>query len=185
MAGEERLMNDASLMMIHQAWTRAVGNADDFRKLADDLDKITQGSIEAYKLRVNISEEKIWELIKAETWILPSEALEWGFATEIITPAETNQAAASAGKALINLVKNYRNAIAASGAIAFPKDKLNEILEEIRALKASHSTQNTQPASMQEPNPEPDSQPAPEPAPEPAPAPQQNKIFNFMAALFR
>ena len=46
MAGEERLMNDASLMMIHQAWTRAVGNADDFRKLADDLDKITQGSIE-------------------------------------------------------------------------------------------------------------------------------------------
>ena len=69
--------------------------------------------------------------------------------------------------------------------IAFPKDKLNEILEEIRALKASHSTQNTQPASIQEPNPEPDSQPAPEPEPEPEPAPQENKLINFMAALFR
>ena len=59
MAGEERYMNDASLLMIHNAWTRVTGNAAELRKYADDLDKITQGSIEAYKARATISEEKI------------------------------------------------------------------------------------------------------------------------------
>jgi len=108
MAGEERLMNDASLLMIHNAWTRAEGNADWLRKVADDLEKITQGSIEAYMARVNISEEKVKELLDAETWILPSEALEWGFATGIIQAAETNKAAASARKLLYSIVSGQK-----------------------------------------------------------------------------
>lgn len=109
MAGEERLMNDASLLMIHNAWTRALGNASELRKIADDLEKITQGSIEAYKSRANISEEKIKELMDAETWILPNEALEWGFATGIIPAVQTNKAAASVRKALFSLLVKGRN----------------------------------------------------------------------------
>lgn len=106
MAGEERLMNDASLLMIHNAWTYVSGNANELRKYADDLEKITQGSIEAYKARATIDEDKIKEMMDAETWILPSEAVEWGFATDVIAATETDKAAASARKALFNLVHN-------------------------------------------------------------------------------
>lgn len=105
MAGDERIMSNSSLLMVHNAWMYTAGNAAQLRKDADDLEKITQASIEAYKSRVNISEEEIKELLDNETWILPSEALEMGFATSIVGEKINEKAAASAKKALFNLVK--------------------------------------------------------------------------------
>ncbi len=105
MAGDERIMNNASLLMVHNAWMWTAGNADQLRKDADDLDKITQASIEAYKSRVNISEDEIKKLLDEETWILPSEALEMGFATAIVGEATTSKAAASARKSLFTLIR--------------------------------------------------------------------------------
>ena len=105
MAGDERIMNNASLLMVHNAWMYTAGNAEELRKDADDLDKITQASIEAYKSRVNISEDEIKELLDNETWILPSEALEMGFATTIVGETASEKFAASARKALFNLVR--------------------------------------------------------------------------------
>jgi ATP-dependent Clp protease protease subunit len=104
MAGDERIMNNASLLMIHNAWTCACGNANDFRKQADDLDVITQASIEAYKSGINITEDELKELLDAETWLLPADALEKGFATSIVGESATDKVAASARKALFTLV---------------------------------------------------------------------------------
>ena len=83
MAGSRRVMSPASLLMIHNAWTIAMGNAADLRKTADDIETITQASVEAYKRGASISEEEIKALMDAETWILPAQAVEYGFATEI------------------------------------------------------------------------------------------------------
>ena len=83
MAGSRRVMSPASLLMIHNAWTRAMGNAADLRKTADDIETITQASVEAYKRGASIPEEEIKALMDAETWILPTQAVEYGFATEI------------------------------------------------------------------------------------------------------
>ena len=51
-------------------------------KTADDLEKITSASIGAYMEHVNISEDKLKELLDAETWLSADEAVEMGFATE-------------------------------------------------------------------------------------------------------
>lgn len=83
MAGDKRIMSPASLLMIHNAWTIAMGNASALRKTADDIETITQASVEAYKRGAKISEEEIKALMDAETWILPSDAVAWGFATDI------------------------------------------------------------------------------------------------------
>jgi hypothetical protein len=83
MAGTERIMSNASLLMIHNAWTYGMGNADELRKLADDMDIITSASVEAYKERSTLSEKKIKELMSAESWITPKDAVKWGFATGI------------------------------------------------------------------------------------------------------
>jgi ATP-dependent Clp protease protease subunit len=106
MAGDERIMNEASLLMIHNAWMYTAGNAEQLRKDADDLDIITQASIAAYKNRMNITEDELKKLLDSETWLLPSEALEKGFATSIVVEEKTNKAAASAHKALFSLVKD-------------------------------------------------------------------------------
>lgn len=83
MAGDRRVMSPASLLMVHNAWTYARGNAEQLRKAANDIETITKALIEAYKDVATISEKKIKELLDEETWILPADAMAYGFATEI------------------------------------------------------------------------------------------------------
>ena len=75
MAGDERIINEASLLMIHNAWSCACGNSAKLRKEAEDLDKITQASVNAYMNRVNITEDEIKDLMDKETWITAEEAV--------------------------------------------------------------------------------------------------------------
>lgn len=88
MAGDERIMSNASLLMIHNPWTYTEGNAQELRKTAEDLDKMSQASVNAYLEHVNITEEEVKSLLDAETWLTPQEALDNGFATSIIGEAE-------------------------------------------------------------------------------------------------
>ena len=83
MAGDERRMNKASLLMIHNAWTLTEGNAEELRKQADDLDKITSASVAAYLTHVKLSKPKLRKMMDAETWLTPKEAVRYGFATAI------------------------------------------------------------------------------------------------------
>ena len=89
-AGSTRIQPKTALIMIHNAWTYGEGNANYFRKLAEDLDTITQPSVEAYKAVSNLSEDEIKSLMDNESWITAEEALEWGFATDIEEP-DANQ----------------------------------------------------------------------------------------------
>jgi ATP-dependent Clp protease protease subunit len=107
MAGDERVMNEASLLMIHNAWTWASGNAAELRKQADDLEKITQASVEAYKAHSSLKEDEIKALMDAETWILPEEALEYGFATSI-SKSENGKASQNAFKQLFDIIKAHQ-----------------------------------------------------------------------------
>lgn len=83
MAGAQRIMPRSSLLMIHNAWTYASGNAEDLRKAADDLEKITKPSIEIYKSVSSLDEKEIKKMMDEETWITADEALSYGFATAI------------------------------------------------------------------------------------------------------
>lgn len=96
MAGDERIMYPASLLMIHNAWTYASGNADDLRKAAEDLEIISNVAASAYREKVKISDEELSDLLKNETWIPPDSAVEWGFATSIVEQTQSAKAVASA-----------------------------------------------------------------------------------------
>ena len=121
MAGDERVMNESSLLMIHNAWTRATGNAEELRKQADDLEKITQASVEAYKAHSNLKEEDIKALMDAETWILPEEAFEYGFATKVERTAKEN-ANQGAWVQLFNIIKAHQAAEPKEPVQAEPKE---------------------------------------------------------------
>ena len=107
MAGDERIMNESSLLMIHNAWTYAMGNSAELRKQADDLEKITQASVEAYKAHSSLSEKEIKKLMDNESWILPEEALSYGFATTI-DKTENENANQSAWLQLFNIIKAHQ-----------------------------------------------------------------------------
>ena len=89
MAGDKRIMRNASLLMIHNAWSTVAGNAEELRKTADDLE-----------------DEKLEALLAAESWIDPEEAVEWGFATGIAQDEEQkNEAYSSAFQSIRNALR--------------------------------------------------------------------------------
>ena len=95
MAGDSRVMNEASLLMIHNAWSYAAGNAEELRKEADDLDTVTQLSKQVYLAATDLSEDELAQWMDAETFIDSKTALQRGFATSVI-PIESNHASQSA-----------------------------------------------------------------------------------------
>ena len=61
MAGDEIIMPANSYLMIHKAWTYAMGNANDLRETADRLENIEQTIVDTYMENVaeNIPEDDI------------------------------------------------------------------------------------------------------------------------------
>ncbi len=108
LAGEERVMCEASFLMIHNAWGVSCGNAAEMRKYADDLEKVTQASIEIYKANSTLSEEEIKELMAKETILYSDEALEYGFATKVEN-SESNGKNQSGRKWLMDILKKYKD----------------------------------------------------------------------------
>lgn len=82
MAGDLVIMPENAMMMIHNPWTMAVGDAEDLRNNADLLDKIKSTMLSAYAKKSGKSEDEISAIMDAETWLTGAEALEAGFADE-------------------------------------------------------------------------------------------------------
>lgn len=105
MAGDTIYMPRNAMMMVHNPWTIVMGNANDLRKQADDLDKIGQSMSESYlsKIGDKIDAQKLQELLNDETWLSAKESVEYGFADELL---EENRAAACVSKKLFAEYKN-------------------------------------------------------------------------------
>ena len=101
MAGDERIMGEASLLMIHNAWSYTSGNADDLRKAADDLETISRAAAEAYRASVSIDDETLDRMLAEESWIAPQDAVNMGFATGIEDYGKSTVPAASARTAIM------------------------------------------------------------------------------------
>ena len=52
MISDKIIMYANSMMMIHNAWTYASGNADQLRKAADDIERINQSMVQHYLTRL-------------------------------------------------------------------------------------------------------------------------------------
>ena len=83
MAGDTIKMAKASFMMIHNPWSFMSGDADELRKEADVLDKISDVFATAYADKTGLGKKQLLTLMKEETWYAPEEAIAAGFANEI------------------------------------------------------------------------------------------------------
>lgn len=88
MCGNQIIMPKSSLMMIHNAWTVAMGNSMELRKQADDLDIINETIKNAYRKKMKISDEKLTELMDNESYISADDCLEYGLCTRIADDVE-------------------------------------------------------------------------------------------------
>lgn len=88
MAGDHISMAENALMMIHNPWGGAIGDADELRKTADVMDKTKQSILSAYVRKTGKPAEEISAMMDAESWFTAEEALEQGFVDEVTDQLE-------------------------------------------------------------------------------------------------
>ena len=81
MAGDEIIMADNALLMIHDPWTLALGSADEMRNTADLLDKIKWSIVTTYRTKTGIDDAELSQMMSNETWLNAEESILKGFAT--------------------------------------------------------------------------------------------------------
>ncbi|MHB0998205.1 MAG: head maturation protease, ClpP-related [Armatimonadota bacterium] len=79
MVGDEIIMPKNSMMMIHNPWSYASGDARDLRKMADTLDQVRETIIAAYQAKTGIDRGQLINLLNAETWMTADQAKGYGF----------------------------------------------------------------------------------------------------------
>lgn len=85
MAGDKVTMGPSSLMMIHNPICSMTGNAKELREQAERLDAQATAARKAYLLKSGdrLSEDRLIELMDAETFLNANECMEIGFCDEI------------------------------------------------------------------------------------------------------
>jgi ATP-dependent Clp protease protease subunit len=105
MCADTIFMPSNAMMMVHNPWSWAVGNAADMRKQADTLDAIGESMKLTYleKAGDKLDAATLTSLLDNETWLSAQDCINYGLADEIL-PA--NQTAASISQ---DLFARYRN----------------------------------------------------------------------------
>ena len=83
LAGDERIASSLSAYYFHQVMVSASGYADDLRAAADEAEKMTEIGINAFVERTGMTADEVRQLMQAETWLTPAQALDYGLATSI------------------------------------------------------------------------------------------------------
>lgn len=79
LAGDEIVMLSNTVLMIHNPWTWAAGNAAELRKVADDLDAWESALRSTYVSRTGKTEDEIKAMLDTETYMTAAKAMEHGF----------------------------------------------------------------------------------------------------------
>jgi len=121
MAGDERLIGPADMLMVHNPLTEVYGYASDLRKVADMLDEVKEAIINAYEIGTGKDREAISRMMDDETYMSASAAIKEGFATGLI-PGKAS------GENVINLAFHRGDIL----------NSTTEAVKRIAAIKAPH-----------------------------------------------
>jgi ATP-dependent protease ClpP protease subunit len=122
MAADKIYIAKNALIMIHNAFTVTAGDAEDFRHMADVLDKVQGSLVTAYKRHSPLSVAKIQAMCDDETWMDSKEAVANGFATNILPDEQDSVAAGIDLSKFAAKFKNVPAPIAARFAGTRPDD---------------------------------------------------------------
>lgn len=109
MAGDRVVVPKNAMVMIHNPWSFAGGEAKDMRKVADLLDKLRDQIALVYSDKTGKDLDELRSLMDEETWMTGEEAVDMGFADET---GEEIQVAASARGGVFRLTSKAGAAVA-------------------------------------------------------------------------
>jgi len=116
MSGDKISMSPTSMLMIHRASTAVAGNSDDMAHQSEVMDNVDKSIAAAYEAKTGMSEGDLLNLMSHETWLTAKDAVDKGFADEIMfvdesKPLVTNSVASIPSKAAVNKLLNLLNKV--------------------------------------------------------------------------
>lgn len=102
---------EGSEYMIHNPWCYALGNANELEHTIDRLRNIEKMSRGFYMKRTGQAEEQIKDWMDAETWFTADQAVEYGFADEVLeaeAKGETPAAACVTSRVMATMRNLYK-----------------------------------------------------------------------------
>lgn len=109
--GDKVRINPGSLVMIHKCISLLLGyyNADNLRDQANSQDAMDKAQVAIFKEKCGLDDEELMTMMSRETTLTGAEAVDKGFADELIENAQTVELAASADRSVlfVNGVPNF------------------------------------------------------------------------------
>ncbi|RQR45580.1 MULTISPECIES: head maturation protease, ClpP-related [unclassified Burkholderia] len=163
MAGDEIVMPENAMLMIHNAHTVTAGEAKDLRRIADLLDNAGDGILAAYAAKSGQSVDEIRALMDAETWLTAAQAKEKGFCDTI--EAAVKMSASVSSTALLA--------------------RFSAVPDVVRALvDEDEPSDPPQPDTPPNTPPDPKPDPVPEAKPDPQPVPPTPDVSALASHVF-
>ena len=141
MAGDNIIMGEGSFLMIHNAWTIALGDTRELAKTSRLLAQIDKEIAGIYATRTGIDREELRAMMDAETWLSADDAIEQRFADDSAQLDATANANAfdltafkNVPKALLKskATKRTKTTNSAPPSAAKQNDSLARLLEAMR-----------------------------------------------------
>lgn len=132
MAGDETLIARSGCLMIHNTWVLAAGDRNAFREVADWLEPFDRTAVDIYAARTGIATAELTTMLDKETWINGRDAVDQGFADDILEPASIDNAAEASASASALRAERKFDILAAKAGVS--RTAARELLS---ALKGS------------------------------------------------
>lgn len=111
LSGSTVQMMDSAMMMIHDPMVGVLGyiNIELATQIKNELQSVKDSIIPAYAERTGLTESQIAAMMSRETWMSAREAVDYGFADEIITGGQLDRANDWKKNAVfVNCIANYQ-----------------------------------------------------------------------------
>mgnify|MGYP002623413090 CR=1 FL=1 len=136
MAGDTVEISPVGMIVIHNPWTGTVGDADEFKTVANQLESIKENIINAYELKTHLSRTKLAKMMDEETFIHARKAVELGFADKII--GEENLSTETANDSMSSrqqIMNGIKNALRIKNKSAVPDNRVDATQFQRRLLR--------------------------------------------------
>jgi ATP-dependent protease ClpP protease subunit len=146
MSGKPTYMSENALLMIHNPWTLAAGEADDLRKQADLLDVMKSTLVRGYQRKSGMPAEEISKLMDEETWLTALEAAALGFVDAI----EDGIPAAASARDLRARFDSFAQRMDETNSVA-PETEVVASVAEVAVEEAPAAVEAVAPEVIEEP----------------------------------
>ena len=129
LAADRVEMSPTAQIMIHRASTMSIGNSDDLASDLNALNSLDKSFVDLYSQRTGLDAQEVYRLMCNTTWMNAKEAVDKGFADEIMFQNDKKPALVNADGSLsvkpdmINKIKNLLHSKSTENVVKLlPKD---------------------------------------------------------------